>query len=280
LASTNGLVYRLTGSVTVPGYTKSGSTIVPGHITTTMSADKAGNEYNISSSDSISDFKIIAFKGTDRYDHFYGRLASSITGGFAGKPTIVSKTVLASTSADVEEGLEKKLAHDMLHAVPDGYVMYPNGYISSSDAPVVSTVDSSHAQISVRTTITGLLFKQTDFARYLSGASSTDAFGTLGYTATGINSLSFAIANAKDFSPMNKDNLAVRLNGSFDLVGSIPTSTIQKAVVGVSLAQTKDILSKYVSVIDLTKSSGEINPPWVSTVPKDISHVHVVVKMP
>lgn len=280
LAGESGFVYRLTSSIVVPGYTKSGSTILPGTILTSIIAEKAGADYNISRSDSISDLKVIAYKGTAKYSGFYARLAGDITGGFAGTRTIVSPTLLASTTVIVQNDLISDLGRRLMNTVPEGYVMYPNIYAKTVSAPVVSSVDTKNARISVGATVYAVMFKKNDFARFLAGASSTSSFGVIGYVTPDIDSLTVTLANAKDFTPLKKSNLAVRINGSFKLVGAIPTEIIQQSVAGISLSKTRDILKKYAPAIDLAHSAGEINPPWVSTVPADKSHISIIIKNP
>lgn len=83
-ADDTGRVYRLTNSILVPGYTVSSGSSIPGSITTTVAADQPGQSYNIGKADGVSDFKIVAYKGTSKYETMYGRLASDIAGGFVG----------------------------------------------------------------------------------------------------------------------------------------------------------------------------------------------------
>jgi hypothetical protein len=245
-----------------------------------MIAEKAGADYNISRSDTISDLKIAAYKGTPKYTAFYARLANDITGGFVGTRTIVSPTLLASTTAQVQNDLITDLQSRLMSTVPEGYVMYPGVYAKSFGAPVVTSLSSKTANVSVNATLYGVMFKKVDLARFLGGASSTALFGSQGYTTPDIDAITFTLANQKDFSPLKKTNLAARINGSFELVGSIPVNTIKQAFAGVSLSKTRDVLKKYVSVIDLAQSTGEINPPWVGTVPSDQNRITIVIKTP
>ncbi len=273
----SGLVYRLNNSVVVPGYKLSGKITVPGSVVTTIVAEKAGDQYNISGNDSVSDLKFITYKGTAKYDGFYARLAGNITGGFAGTKMVVSPSLLASTTAQVQSNLVKTLQSRMFNTIPAGFVMYPNIFASTFANPVVTTVDSKTAGVSVSATVYGVLFKKIDFAKFLAGSSSTAMFGTIGYNTNDIDSLSVIMANQSDFSPAKKTNLLARINGSFTLSGSIPVTTLQQSFAGSSISKTAEILKKYASVIDLVHSSVEINPPWVSTVPVDQNRITIVV---
>ena len=278
VAGNSGLIYRLNSSVVVPGYTMSGKTLMPGSITTTMTAEKAGDPYNVSSSDTISDFKFIAYKGTPKYTGFYARLTSAITGGFAGTKTVVSPTLLASTTATLQMNLVQELQRRLFSTVPNGYVMYPNVYATTFTNPIVTSIDAKTARITTGATVYGAMFKKTDFARFLAGASSTALFGSVGYEAQDIDSLSVVLANPKDFSPLKKTNLMARISGSFNLLGNIPLDVLKKSFAGIPLSKTADIIKKYSGVIDAAHSSAEMVPPWVTTVPSDQSRISIIIK--
>ena len=278
LSNDSGLVYRLMNSVVVPGYTGSGSTILPGSITTSIIADVVGQQYNISRSDSLSDFKIISYKGTPKYSGFYARLTGDMTGGFAGVRTVIAPTLLASTTALLQNKLITSLQNSLLSTVPEGYVMYPRAYSSIFTKPVVTPQDSTTAHLNISATLFGIIFKKIDFAQFLSGASSTATFGTLGYSTSGIESLSFVFSNQKEFSPAKKSDVIARVNGSLVLVGAIPMNTLKQELTGVSLSHTADILKKYSFVIDIAHSGAEITPPWISSVPKDIRQITINLK--
>jgi hypothetical protein len=114
----------------------------------------------------------------------------------------------------------------------------------------------------------------------LAGASSTASFGSFSYDAPGLETLSFSIANAKDFSPTAQNSLVAKMSGSFKVVGSIPSDALKKALAGSSLSGTGLILNKYASVIDIQDSFGEMAPPWVGVVPSDVSHISINIRKP
>jgi hypothetical protein len=243
-----------------------------------MVADQSGASYNISRSDSLSDFKVVAYKGTPKYATFYARLSSDVSGGFSGVKSSVSSGTLASTSADLQTRLSASLIDKAFHSVPSGYIMYPKAYTQSFGVPSVVSRGTTTADVVVTSILYGIIFKRSDLAATLAGASSKDTFGSLAYDSPGVDSLSFSMINAKDFSPTKKNNLVVKISGSFKLIGSISVDTMKKAFAGVSLADTGTILNKYARVIDIPRSSGEISPPWVGTVPSDISRISIIVK--
>src|SRR3990167_2305989 len=103
----DGKIFRLINGVAIPGTTSVGGEIKPGVIETEVIADRAGEEYNISS----ATLKIPAFKGSAKYDKFYAKSSASMKGGgTAGKELkIVSQSDIDSAKKILEQGLKNDL---------------------------------------------------------------------------------------------------------------------------------------------------------------------------
>jgi hypothetical protein len=113
LSDTNGLIYRTNETVTIPG-----KKINPGSVSVGITADKAGENYNALLSDLTGDFKIVAYKGTDKYATIYARSKSDITGGFAGHKKIISADAIKGVSVELQNSLKAKLLEKISTTVP------------------------------------------------------------------------------------------------------------------------------------------------------------------
>ncbi|MDE1974980.1 MAG: hypothetical protein KGI49_00515 [Patescibacteria group bacterium] len=277
LTDDSGLIYRLTGSVVIPGYKASGKDNIPGTITAAVIADQPGTDYNVSGRDNISDFKIVAWKGTPKYDYFYGRLVSDITGGFAGIRKTVSKNDLASADAKLRSDLASSLGAKLVLEVPTGYILLSGATTSSFGPAVVGGTVSGKADISMESTLYGIIFKTSDLAEKLSGNKAVEGFSPYGYTAPGLDDVSLTITNPSTFSPAKGNSLIAKVAGNFDLVGTVPVNEIRSKLAGISLSDTRKVLASYASVVDLNQSSGELFPAWASTVPKDPSRISIKI---
>ncbi len=276
LASEAGRVYRLTSSVVIPGYTGSGSSLKPGSIVTTVTADKPGQEYDIAKTDTLEQFTIVAYKGTPRYETMYARINTDITGGFVGTKKVVDPAVVASTTARLQQEIIASAISQVAGTLPDGYITYDDGYVSSFSAPTIGAASAGSATITVQGTVYALLLREDVLVERIMGKEAIDAFAEFGYTAASIGTLDFSIANQKDFSPEKKNNLIIKLAGKAALVGSIPVDEIKTKLAGLALSETSDVLRSYKPVIDIEKSSGQITPPW-ARVPADPDRVHIEV---
>lgn len=275
-ADDTGRIYRLASSIIVPGYTTAGTTVKPGSIVTSVTAAEPGQSYNITKSDPISDFKIVAYKGTSKYESIYGRIATDISGGFVGTKNNVNPKVLASTTAELQSKITNSLLGQLRASIPAGYVIYPKAYVATFDAPTVGEGDSKSASIGLKGTVYGILFKRSELVSRVAGEQAVTEFDDFDYETPGLESLDFSIANPKDFSPEKKNTLIVKLKGEAMLVGVVPVDSLKNKLAGLSLAETSSVLRSFKPVIEIEKSSGSITPPW-SKVPSDQDRITIEV---
>jgi hypothetical protein len=274
ISSDDGKIYRLNSTVVIPGYTKNANGTVPGKVLAYVTADQPGQNYNISGTDNISDFKVVAYKGTPRYETIYARVASSFTGGYSGTQKIIAPSVVASTTADMKKTLSSALFAKMKLAVPVDYILYDNAYVSTFQAPVTDNSKPKVASLSLQGTVYGIMFRKTELTQKISNVDINTAFSNFAFTTKGIENLEVNIVNAKDFSPTKKSNIIVKIKGAVTVEPVIPVEEIRQKLAGVSLADTENILKPYGPIIK--SGSGELVPPW-SKVPKDTKKITVKV---
>ncbi len=275
IANDSGKIYRLKSSIVIPAYTKPSGSIIPGSVSASIVADQPGSEYNISRSDAISDFKVVAYQGTSKYDTVYARLKSDVVGGASGVKKIVDPKVLATAVTALKAKILASLLTQIKGSVPPGYIMYDNSYTSSYGAPVVGGTDPSSATVTVLGTVYGIIFDQKKLISKLSGAQAVATFGGLGFTASGLEGLSFNITNLKDFAPDKKGTLILNIKGDMKLIGTIPVDELKKDLAGKSLADSQSVLKSFAPVIE--NADGELVPPW-SKIPSDTSRITISVK--
>ena len=120
----NGKIYRIDSSVTVPGLINVGGKVTPGSVEATVFADQAGDSYNMKLTDLSGDFKIPGFKGDVRYNGFYARLKTDITGGFSGKQKIISDNLRKTTEDGLKTKLKEQLLKELYAIKPDNYTFF------------------------------------------------------------------------------------------------------------------------------------------------------------
>ena len=93
----DGKILKLDAKMVVPGAKISEGKIVPSSVEGMVTAEKAGDQYNIGP---ISKLTLPGFKGSAKYDGFYGALNEQLTGGFVGE-------IAVATDADIKQGRDK-----------------------------------------------------------------------------------------------------------------------------------------------------------------------------
>lgn len=275
LSDAQGRIYRLTASVSVPGYTKVGGTLKPGSLTASIVADQPGEAYNMYRTGAVSDFKFVGFAGTAKYETIYARPISDIAGGFVGTKKIVSPTMLASTSAALQQTLRPLLEARARAALSGSSVLYGSLLIPSYSTPTIGGAASSSATVAVQGTMTVVLLKKNSLLSRLVGDSKLSTFSGFSYETPGLEALDVSIVNSKDFSPQKKNTLIVRMKGDFSVIPVIPTDEISKKLAGTALTDAKDTLKAYNPII--SSVTGVMVPPWAK-VPSDISRISVEVQ--
>lgn len=275
-ADSSGHIYRLTSSITIPGYTGSSDSPIPGKTVAEVTADKPGQEYNISKNTFSENLSIVAYKGTPRYGVMYGQLNTDIMGGFVGTKKTVAEGTLASSTQELRSKITADLLAQIASTMPEGYIMYSDGYIVEFSPATVDGSDPKSANVKMSGTMYGIIFSQNELVDRIAGKETTSAFEEFGYSTPNLESLDFVISNQKDFSPQKENTLIFKLTGKLNLVGSIPIQELKIKLSGLSLQDTTAILKLYKPVIDIEKSSGRVTPPW-SKVPSNIERITVDV---
>lgn len=274
LSNDSGLVYRLTSSIVIPGFTKPNASVIPGSVSATIVAGEPGASYNMSRSDPQSDFKIVAYKGTGKYDSIYARLSSEVTGGYTGTKKVISAAAMASTTTALKASITSSLLAEARSSIPEGYIMYDNGYTTVFSEPLVGGDEPKSATVSIKGTLYGILFKKSDLVDTFAEGKSASAFGSFGYRSNGLEALAFKITNLRDFGPSKKTALVIQAAGNLKLVGNIPIDEIQAKLAGIPLAGTQNVFKSY-PVIE--SGSGELMPPWAN-IPTDPKRIRISVQ--
>lgn len=113
----DGKIYRLDKTITVPGAEIKDGQIIPAFIEADVTADKAGPEYN---SAAISRLSIPGFKGSPKYEKFYGSLVSA-TGGFIGEKAVPNESDISNAKEKINQTLKTSFTGDVSSVLPDDF---------------------------------------------------------------------------------------------------------------------------------------------------------------
>ncbi len=260
--SSDGRIYRLASSVDVPGTKVVSGKTVPGSIEATVYADEPGDKFNMKLADLSGDFKVPGFKGTPRYNSFYARLKTDITGGLIGKQKIVSPTVRKETEEKIKATLKEYLLKEFYSIKPDSYIIFNNSYAIDYVTESDIVEDSGKVKISITGHLNGTVFNSLKVANIIAGKK--------GVTFDGLQ-ISF-IPDEKLLASIVKEG--VKLTGEGEIRWIYNQDQIRRDLIGKPASELIQILSKYKEQVETIKVT--FKPVWTSYFPDNINRIKVI----
>jgi len=222
----------------------------------------------------MTDFKIVGFKGTPKYDKFYGRSKTDIVGGINGEVRTLDASTNKDTKTELEATLKEKLMKQALAQIPKNYILYPgaiNLYDENVNIPTISEGDFGVA--SIKATMYAFIFEEKQLTKSISGKVLSQYDGS-DVNIPQIRGLTFALTsqpvqNVSEF-PMN---ITFSLTGAVDIVWLIDLEKLTDLLVNRKKSEFQAVLSSFPNI-----SSSEISlrPFWVRSFPSDKNKIKII----
>lgn len=270
LSSPNGLIYRTSTTVNVPG-----KKTTAGSISVAVVADQPGNNYNISITELKGEFKIPGYKGTDKYTGFSAKIKTSIVGGFYGNKMVINADTKKEKIKLMQDLLKEQLLTKLrTQSVPSEYILYDTAYNVeyTSIEPVMK--DDSTAEITVKGSAYGAIFNSSSLIKYIAG-KEIRKFPSDEYTVEGDKKLEFKISNIKDFSIKKETPLIFTLKGQVVVTGVFDEKKLKNDLIGVKLQDSNLVFAKYPSISSVHTL---ITPFWMRSFPNSAEKIKMEYK--
>jgi len=263
-ATASGLVFRLDKAVTVPGTTVVGGKTVPGSIEATITADQTGDTYNIDK----TDFTIPGFKGSAKYQGFYGRSKTAMSGGFSGMIGQVSDADLKSANDALKASLLDEALQEVATSTPEGFIFFKDGVHTTYSSSMGSASDGK-ADLKGKLILEALVFNQQALE-----SSIADSLGEK-YHFDNLALLNLSIQNlGSTTSFISNPLLRVGFKGTLTSGQSFDTTNLKKALSGKSKNQLQEILKLYPEIV---KAEATVHPFWSSSFPNNVKNIKITV---
>jgi hypothetical protein len=260
-----GLVYRIDKPITVPGTTVVNGKTVPGSVEAVVYADQSGTSYNISN----SDFTIPGFKGTTKYEGFYARTKTALSGGFSGTTSGVSDADLKTANEELEQSLTGQIMTEIQSQKPAGYVFLKDGIRTAYTSSVGASSDGK-ATVTGRMSAEVLLFETSTLEKMI--AENT---GGSRYHFDNLDSLGLTIENGdKITSFISSPALSLTFAGTLTTGQSFEEEALKTALSGKAKIQLQEIMKMYP---EITKAEATVRPFWSRTFPNNPQKIKVIV---
>lgn len=176
----DGKIYRISENITVPGANVVEGEIKPSSIVVEIFADEPGEDYNIG----LTDFTIPGFKGSVKYEKFYARSKTPMTGGFIGVAPVVLREDVDVLKNDTKSKLEKMIVDKIKNEIPEELFIPSGASRIQIDEEKLTPAIGEKAQIlhiSLKGSFEGMLIKKKDLENAIIsvyyGAQMADKIG-------------------------------------------------------------------------------------------------------
>ncbi|OGZ03813.1 MAG: hypothetical protein A2648_02565 [Candidatus Lloydbacteria bacterium RIFCSPHIGHO2_01_FULL_41_20] len=258
--TSDGKIYRIDGSIVVPGMTTVNGKTTPGSVETIVYADEPGEKYNIGR----TDFTIPGFKGDLRYQKFYARSKTDMRGGIVGSIYSVSNEDAETAKTLLDKRLNEILLKNAEKNTPPDFILYKDGaFFDFDDTRTVGKEGEKKVMIEETGKIYALIFDRGALAKYIAQVSIQDFDGS-SVTSPTLDNLTFSIKDRDSVDYQNIVNVSVTLSGTTTMVWIFDQETLLGDLLGKPKKNFQSILAKYTSI---DKAELVITPFWAQTFP-------------
>ena len=263
--SSNGKIFRINESITVPG--KKGD--VPGSVEVTVFADSYGVDYNLAP----SDFTIPGFKGSPRYKGFFARSNGAMSGGASGNTSLVSVVDLNAAKDELAMELTKE-AKDALKVIKkDGYMgLYDSVQVVITDNEQDLRIGKSS---NYQATATGYLMLADKSALAKNIATLARDYANENVKLAYDDTLHFSL---KDTVNLTRDNkVDVLIEGEPKVVWVSDENVIAGLLTN---KKKEEFVTVMKGIPSIEKAEINFSPMWLSTFPSKTSAISFVENIP
>ena len=268
LEGSNGKIYKTEKLITVPGMTG----LTPGSVEVVVYGSEAGEAYN---SEPL-DFKVFGFKGTPKYEKFYGRSKDKLSGGFKGLSNVVSTEDKTKAMTELKNELRDKLLQKATDQIPSGFILLKDAIsLETEDINNLSMASSNTLSLTLRGTLHGILFEEKKLTTKIADQVIDDYDGTPVY-----------IANTKDivFKLVNSDVLLkdaktidFNMTGKAKMVWELDSLKLTSDLLGKKKGDFNQVLLQYGNVVSANLS---LSPMWNRTIPENAKDIDIIINYP
>lgn len=259
----NGLIYRLTNKVIIPGAQIKDNKIIPSSVTAEVQADKPGAEYNIGPTNKLT---IPGFKGSPKYDGFYGELKNGAKGGLIGKKLVPTNDDVLKAQEEIKQSLKSVLESSLLLKKPENF-KFIGDFQTNILKITVNTTTDENGNFAVfgeaETKIFGI--RESDINNFL--------LKFLNQSYKKIDNLKIEYFNLKpDF---DKGILTFNLKATGSTVYDFNVENFKNSILGKSV---KDVEKTIQNLEELESAKILISPRWVNVLPQKNSKININIQ--
>lgn len=270
LEGSNGKIYLVNNKVSVPGILKDGK---PGFIEVGITATDAGEDYN----NNQLDFKVLGFKGSDKYNKIFGLSKNAISGGFKGQVPIINEEDKTTALKDLQSSLQEKLLKKASDQIPEGFILYKDAvFLEVPSELSLPTIKDSQAIFSLKGTLYGFIFNEKNLTKSLVN-NLIPQFDGSDVFIPNIKDMVFSLSTKDSSSFADTKSITFNLNGKPKIVWKVDTDKLTADLINVNKKDFNNVLSGYSNI---TSADLVLRPAWKSSFPDKTKNIKIIVNYP
>lgn len=261
----DGKIFRLVEGVTVPAATVSGGKIQPSNTTAKIEADQPGEAYNVGP---VEKMTIPGFKGTSKYDGFYGSITTPLSGGYVGEKAVPTESDISVAREKTKEMLESSLESGIMKNNPSDFKFVKGASeFKITKLAVVSSTDQN-GKFAV--------FGEGEFkAIGFRGRDLENMFLKLAEAADGQVLQGLTVSYADPLVNFEAGSFAVNVEANAVLTGDFNEQKLKDSIRGKKIDEARREVAK---VPFLASGKITVKPMWLYKIPSKINRVSVVLE--
>lgn len=272
LTKPDGKIYFTDKAVTIPGQTTKNGVATPGSIEVTVTAEKPGEEYN----SDPTDFKILGFKGSAKYDKIYGRSKTALSGGTNELQNTITLTEATTAYEQAKGGLRDKLLEKARAQIPEDFILYEDGvFVTTDTLPLVTSSKDEQIPVVANGTLTALFFSKATLTKTIMEEYLKTPVEPEDILITNLESLEFKIQNKQLIDPLTTKNMTFTIVGAPHALWQIDEAKIKDALSAKPKKEVGTILESFSGVLHAKVT---MRPFWATKLPTDPAEITLVVE--
>lgn len=263
----DGKLFRLAKDAVVPGAKIVEGKIIPSTLEVSVIADQPGADYNIGL---VDYFSIPGFKGTPKYQAFYGESKESMTGGFVGEMSFPTDSDIKNAKAEVAQKIESALKDELTKQIPPEFKLIEGAsrfVVLKQEVITGSEATANNFQVAAEAELSMMVFKEADMVEMLEKRMRKEAGEDFQFKTFTIG---YGVART-DFAA---GRLSFPVEFQSAIAKSVNVETLRNGVRGKSEAELKALIY---GLPDFQSATISLWPFWVKRVPNNEGRINIVV---
>jgi len=260
----DGKIYRISQKLTVPGAKVVNGQTEPSSVETTVYADEAGEAYNIG----LTDFTIPGFKDGPRYDKFYARSKTPMSGGMKGEVPVVSEEDYQKLQQALEKSIRNQLTQKAVLQTPKNFLLY--------DGAMAITFSKNEAEQNTGNTAEVVIQETGTLYAYLIPKDELSRVLAVKYLGEELKD-KVAIKNPEQlvFTLINEDKgkgaLVFQLRGTINFIWLLDQEHLKESLI----ASSKNLESVFKNFPEIDRANIIFKPFWWKFFPDKVSKINI-----